>query len=56
MPRKKKADVECVDVTVWDHEGNIVKKAWEATWDEADAIEDQYSDDPLKTVIIERRD
>jgi hypothetical protein len=43
------------EVTVWDHEGNIVKKAWDANHDEVDEVREQYSDDLLKTIVVEER-
>lgn len=46
---------ERYEVTVWDHEGDIVKKLWDASSEEAQAVSDYYADDPLKTVIVEER-
>ena len=46
---------ERFDVTVWDHEGNVVKKLWDATDDEAEEVREQYADEPLKTVVVEER-
>lgn len=46
---------ERFDVTVWDHEGNIIKKLWDASSEEAQAVSEQYADDPLKTVVVEER-
>lgn len=58
MARKQKqkpwAD-ERYEVTVWDHEGDVVKKLWDATYEEAEEVREQYVDDPLKTVVIEER-
>ena len=43
------------EITVWDHEGDVIKKVWDGDLDDVDRIRDQYSDDPLKTVVIEER-
>lgn len=43
------------EVTVWDHEGTIVKKIWEASDDEVADVREQFSDDPLKTIVVEER-
>lgn len=40
------------EVTVWDHEGDIVKKYWRASASEVDQVEEEYGDDPLKTIMI----
>ena len=41
-------------VTVWDMiEGDIHKKIWEATQNEADEVQDQYEDDPRYNVVVE---
>lgn len=60
MSRKRKTppkveDDEIYTVTVWDWEGNIVKKIWEATFDEAQEVQKDYADDPMLTVVIEDR-
>lgn len=42
------------EITVWDtRDGDIVKKAWEATPVELDAIEEQY-DEPWHDIVIDR--
>lgn len=46
---------ERFEVTVWDHEGNIVKKLWDASDDEVEEVREQYGDEPLKTVVVEER-
>ena len=46
---------ERFEITVWDHEGNVVKKVGEANHDEVDEVRERYSDDPLKTVVVEER-
>jgi hypothetical protein len=41
------------EVTVWDDlEGNILKKLWEATPDEAHELREQYADTPYVTVVM----
>lgn len=51
--KKKEEDQERFEVTVWDHEGDIIRKLWEATYEEAEEIREYYEDDPLKTVVVE---
>jgi hypothetical protein len=53
--KQKPWEDERYDVTVWDFEGNIVKKLWDATCEEAEEVREQYDDDPLRTVIVEER-
>lgn len=48
-------DEETFEVEVWNHEGDIVRKVWEATYDEAEAIREEYSDEPLLTVVVRER-
>lgn len=48
-------DNDRFEVTVWNHEGDIVRKEWEATYDEAEAIREEYADDPLLTVVVDER-
>ncbi len=48
-------DIGIYEVTVWDHEGNLVDKLWEATFDEAEAMREKWIDDPLKSVVVELR-
>lgn len=58
MARKQKHktdDDERYEVTVWDHEGNVVKKLWNASYEESEEVRTQYEDDPLKTVVAELR-
>jgi hypothetical protein len=43
------------DVAVWDHEGNVVKAFWDVTYEEAVEIEEEYADDPLRTVVVDDR-
>ena len=43
------------DVDVWNHEGEVVRHLRDVTWDEAEEIQDEYSDDPLLTVVVEQR-
>lgn len=38
------------EVTVWGQEGEIIMKNWEATWEEVEAIQSQFADDPMATV------
>lgn len=54
-PKKKPTNDERYEVTVWDHEGDIVKKLWDATHEEAEEVREQYEDDPFKTVVVEER-
>ena len=54
MSRKRLTpDSEEFEVTVWDHEGNIIKKLWNATRDEMEAVREDYSDDPFKTIEVD---
>jgi hypothetical protein len=53
--RKPKEPDEHLEITVWDHEGNIVKKLWDATWDDYEHVKTQFEDDPLKTVVVDER-
>lgn len=59
MTRKKlpslDEDEPIFEVEVWNHEGDIVRKVWEATYDEAEAIREEYRDEPLLTVIARER-
>lgn len=56
MPKRKPApELETFEVTVWDYEGDIVKKLWEATDDDLADVEDRYGDDPRYTIVVERR-
>jgi hypothetical protein len=44
------------DVTVWDDvEGDIVKKLWDATQEEVDAVYEQFEDEPNRTIQVEER-
>ena len=44
------------EVTVWDIiNGDIVKKLWNATAEEADEIRDQFEDEPFREVVVEER-
>lgn len=58
MPRKPKqkpwAD-ERYNVSVWNHEGDVVKTLWNATYEEAEGVQEQYDDDPLHVVVVEER-
>lgn len=42
------------EVTVWDQEGDIVHKLWEANQSEVDAVEDRYGEDPLLTIMVDQ--
>jgi len=46
---------ERYEVTVWDHEGDIIKKLWDASYEEAELMREQYADDQMKTVVVEER-
>lgn len=55
MPaRTKPKKVWRFEISVWDWEGDVVEKHWRATEDERDEIEERYSDDPLRSVVIDR--
>lgn len=41
------------EVTVWDWEGNIVKKLWHATEAELNEVEETYGDGPLFTIDVQ---
>ncbi len=51
MAKKRREPEDTYDVSVWDHEGNVVKVLWDATADEVDALYAEYEDDPLLTVV-----
>ena len=56
MPRRKpEPEPETFEVSVWNHEGDVVKKLWEATDEDLADLEEQYGDDPLYTIVIDRR-
>lgn len=58
MPRKPKPkhlDDERYEITVWGHEGDILEKLWDASYEEAEEVIEQYADDPMKTVVVEER-
>jgi len=42
------------EVTVWDHEGDIVKKLWEASLTEANDVLAEYDTDPRYSVVMEQ--
>ena len=46
---------ELYDVTVWDWEGNVIKKLWDATIEQVEAIQLEYADEPLYSVVVEPR-
>ena len=46
---------EVFEVTVWSWDGDVLKRLWGATYDEAVAVQEEYGDDPLATVVIEQR-
>ena len=47
------SDGALFDVSVWDYEGDIVKKFWSVTADGVDAIKAQYEDEPTLSVVVE---
>lgn len=59
MPRtqkKKPMADERYEVTVWDiREGDIVKKLWDASYEEAEEVREHYADEPFHEVQIEER-
>jgi hypothetical protein len=58
MPRRKREpdfEPETFEVSVWNHEGDVVQKLWEATEDDLAQLEAQYADDPFHTVVIDHR-
>jgi hypothetical protein len=42
------------EVTVWNHEGDIVKKLWEANFSEANDVMAEYDSDPHYSVVMEQ--
>lgn len=56
-PKQKPMEDERYDVTVWDlRDGDIVKKLWEAAYEEAEEVREQYADEPFYDVQIEEKD
>lgn len=41
------------EITVWNYEGDVVKKLWHATEADLDWIEQLYGDTPLFTIDVE---
>jgi hypothetical protein len=54
-PRLKSSEDERYEVTVWDHDGNIVKKLWDASYDETEEVRGQYDDEPLMIIDVRER-
>lgn len=49
-------DERTYEVEVWNIvEGDLVKKLWEATWEEAEALREQYADEPWYDVAVVER-
>lgn len=51
----KDEDYGRFDVSVWNHEGDVIESLWSATIEELEELQDKYEDDPLCTVVWERR-
>jgi hypothetical protein len=43
---------ERYDADAWDWEGNVVKSLHDVPYDEAETLQDEYTDDPEITVVI----
>lgn len=52
----RETEPESYEVTVWGLEGEIVRKLWEATYEEAEEVREEYADDPFRTVVVDRRE
>lgn len=51
---RRKSDPRTFQVTVWNTiDGDIVKKLWEASIDEVNEVEEQYSDEPFMMIQVE---
>lgn len=46
---------ELYEVTVWNVDGNIIKKMWRATNEDVEDVADDFSDDPSAIVEVSRR-
>ena len=54
--KKKLIDDERYVVTVWNiMDGSIEKKLWNATYEEAEGVRAQYSDEPFCDVQVEEK-
>lgn len=43
------------EISVWNIvEGDVVRKLWDASEDDLEAIEEQYGDEPFYEVVIDR--
>lgn len=54
--KQKPWDDERYEVIAWGHEGEIVKRLWDASYEEAEEVRGQYEDEPGLTVDIRERD
>jgi hypothetical protein len=52
--QKSRPEPEVFEVSVWNHEGDVVKKLWEATESDISDLEEQY-EPPFYTIVIDRR-
>lgn len=44
-----------LEISVWNNfEGDVVKKLWDASWDDYDDLIEQYEDEPGYDVVIDR--
>lgn len=56
MAKKRKEPEETYDVTVWNlTNGEIAKKLWRATYEEAEELREYYADEPMYDVVVEER-
>ena len=39
------------EISVWNFEGDVVKKLWDASEQELDEVREQYADEPVDVVI-----
>jgi hypothetical protein len=43
------------EISVWNNvEGDVIKKLWDASQDDYDALLEQYEDEPFYEVVIDR--
>jgi hypothetical protein len=44
-----------LEISVWNtFEGDVVRKLWDASWDDYDDLIEQYEDEPGYEVVIDR--
>lgn len=54
-PEDDDENEDLYEITVWNHEGDVVKKIWSASQKDADEIEEQFGDDTMFIVVIEEK-